>query len=336
VLQFGVQWLALRHLGFRFNYDWRVSRNAFWLVVHTAVPVALGLAVTQLNTLADSLIAWIFSAPSETTQPIWWLGDRVDYPMQTGAAAAIYYGERFYQLPVGLLGVAIATVIYPLLSRHAAGNALRELTDDLSLGLRLVTFTALPASVGMILVAAPATRVLFERGAFTAHDAQRAAAMIACYASGVLAYCALPVLVRGFYAVGRAATPAKLGLIAVGVNLVLNFTLIWPLAERGLAISTAIAATVQMVLLMATFSQAVYPLPWRTLGDTLMKCAIATLAMAVAVLAVQRLIPVGDDRASLTLQLIAAIGAGAVVYLTAARLLRTPELGLLLSRREKY
>jgi putative peptidoglycan lipid II flippase len=336
VLQLAVQWAALKRLGFRFDYDWRVSRDAFWLVVRTTAPVALGLAVTQLNTLFDSLIAWVLSAPSETALPIWWLGDRVNYPMQTGAAAAIYYGERFYQLPVGLLGVAIATVIYPLLSKHAARNATRELTAELSLGLRLVTFTALPAGVGMMLVAEPATRVLFERGAFTAHDAQRAAAMIACYASGVWAYCAIPVLVRGFYAVGHAATPAKLGLVAVGVNLALNLTLIWPLAERGLAVSTAVAAAAQMALLAATFSRAVHPLPWRVLGGTLAKCGVATLVMGAAVWAVRYLIPADGDRASLTVQLIAAIGAGAGAYLVAARALRMPELGLLLSWREKH
>jgi putative peptidoglycan lipid II flippase len=331
VLQFGVQWMALGRLGFRFDYDWRASRDAFWLVVRTAVPVALGLAVTQLNTLADSLIAWALSIPGDEPQTIWWLANRVEYPLQTGAAAAIYYGERFYQLPVGLLGVAIATVIYPLLSKHAAGNALRELTDDLSLGLRLVFFTALPASLGMMLVAEPATRVLFERGAFTSYDAQRAAAMIACYSGGVLAYCALPVLVRGFYAVGRAATPAKIGLVAVLVNLLLNVTLIWPLAERGLAISTAIAAVLQMLLLAATFSRAVHPLPWRALGGTLARCAVATAVMGIVVWAVRYLVPADGERAMLTLQLILSIGGGAAAYLIAARLLRMPELRLLVS-----
>jgi putative peptidoglycan lipid II flippase len=330
VLQFGVQWAALVRFGFRFDYDWRASRDEFWLIVRTTAPVALGLAVTQFNTLADSLIAWVMSATGVAPQPIWWLGDRVNYPLETGAAAAIYYGERFYQLPVGLLGVAIATVIYPLLSKHAARNAGQELTDDLSLGLRLVTFTALPASVGMMLVAEPAARVLFERGAFTAHDAQRAAAMIACYASGVWAYCAIPVLVRGFYATGHAATPAKLGLVAVGVNLALNLTLIWPLAERGLAVSTAVAAAVQMALLAATFSRAVHPLPWRAIGGTLAKGSIATLVMCATVIAVQYLIPAGNHRATLAVQLVAAIGAGAVAFLIAAKMLGMPELGLLL------
>ncbi len=333
-LQFGVQYAALRRLGFHFDYDWRASRDAFWLVLRTTLPVALGLAVTQLNTLSDSLIAWILSSADESAQAIPWLGGDVDYPMRTGAAAAIYYGERFYQLPLGILGVAIATVIYPLLSRHAARGAVSELAGDLSQGLRLVAFTALPASVGMILIAQPATRLLFERGAFTAADAHRTAAMIACYASGVWAYCAIPVLVRGFYAVGRAATPARLGMVAVAINLALNLALIWPLAERGLAVSTAIAATVQVLLLAATFSRAIHPLRWQELAVTFAKSALATAAMSATVVAVQRTYPVAVDggREQLALQVTLMIGGGAAAYLLVARLLKTRELAILFAR----
>ena len=168
VLQFVVQLPALRRLGFRFDYDWAASRDAFWLVIRSMAPITLGMAVTQLNTLCDSLLAWGLSAEAGASRTIPWLPGEVAYPMQTGAAAAIYYGERFYQLPVGLLGVAIATVIYPLLSRHAARGDHAAVGADLTLGLRLVAFTAVPASMGIMLVARPVVRVLFERGEFTA------------------------------------------------------------------------------------------------------------------------------------------------------------------------
>ena len=120
VLQFAVQLPALRALGFRFDYNWQASRDAFWQVGRAMLPITLGMAVTQINTLLDSLIAWGLSAEAGASQTIHWLGDAVYYPMQTGAAASVYYGERFYQFPVGVLGLAIATVVYPLVSRHAA------------------------------------------------------------------------------------------------------------------------------------------------------------------------------------------------------------------------
>lgn len=334
VLQFGVQLPALRRLGFRFDYDWAASRDAFWLVLRSMLPITLGLAVTQLNTLVDSLVAWGLSCEAGASQSIAWLGGGLSYPLETGAAAAIYYGERFYQLPVGILGMAIATVIYPLMSRHAARGDQAAVAADLTLGLRLVAFTALPAGIGIMLVAQPLARALFERGEFTSDDAARAARMIACYASGVWAYCAIPVLVRGFYAVGNRAAPAKLGLVAVAINLALNLTLIWPLAEAGLAVSTSIAAAVQVLLLSTGFSRAVSRLAWAELLTTLGKSAMSALAMSAAVLVVQEIYPAESaaSQSRLGAQLVLAIGSGVGVYLAAARLLRMSEPAMLFAR----
>ncbi|MGD9723315.1 MAG: murein biosynthesis integral membrane protein MurJ [Pirellulales bacterium] len=334
VLQFAVQLPALVRLGFRFDYDWRAGRESFWLVVRSMVPVTLGMAVTQLNTLADSLIAWGLAAEPGGPTTIVWLGNTVAYPLRSGAAAAIYYGERFYQLPVGILGVAIATVTFPLLSRHAARGDRAAVAADLTLGLRLVAFLALPAGIGMILVAQPAARVLFERGVFTADDAARAARMIAAYASGVWAYCAIVVLVRAFYALGNRVAPARLGLIAVLVNLALNLTLIWPLAEVGLAVSTSLAAGLQVALLATTFSRNACPLAWRELATTVAKSAVSSVAMAAAVAAVLHVFGTAHaaQSARLAVPLVLAIGAGVAVYLAAAWLLRMPELSLLLAR----
>ena len=337
VLQWVVQLPALRKLGFRFEYDWPASRQAVWQVGRSMLPITLGMAVTQLNTLLDSLIAWSLSAEDGTSQTIAWLGHAVHYPMQTGAAAAIYYGERFSQFPVGVLGLAIATVIYPLLSRHAARGDRAQIGADLTLGLRLVWFTALPAGIGIMLVAQPMTQVLFQRGAFTPDDAARAARMIACYAAGAWAYCALPVLVRGFYAVGDRTTPAKLGLVAVGLNVVLNLTLIWPLAEIGLAVATAIAASVQVVLLATTFSRTASRLAWNELARSLVQGAAATAAMTVAVVAVGPWFSAAEGltRTQQSLQLLLTIGLGAGVYLITAWLLGMRELGILLSRPQR-
>ncbi len=195
-----------------------------------------------------------------------------------------------------------------------------------------MAFLSIPASVGLLLVAHPAARVLFERGAFSAADADRAARMIASYAGGVWAYCALPVLVRGFYAAGNRVAPARLGLVAVLVNLALNLTLIWPLGEIGLAVSTAISAVLQAVLLATTYSRAVSRLAWRELFSTLGKSTLAVVVMAVAVLGTHWLDPFHGDvtRARLAAQLALEICAGSAVYLAMAALLRMSELRLLL------
>lgn len=337
VLQLAVQWPALVRLGFRWSYDWSVSRLAFWQVVRAMAPITLGLAVTQLNTLADSLIAWGLSATPGAQETIAWLPGEIAYPLETGAAAAIYYGERFYQLPVGLLGVAVATVIYPRVSAHAARGDLPAVAGDLSLGLRLVTFLAVPASVGIMLVAGPLVRVLFERGAFTADDSARASRMIATYAAGVWAYCAIPVLVRGYYAVGNRAAPARLGAAAVVLNLALNLALIWPLAEVGLAVSTALAAMVQIIALAMLFGRDGVSLAWRELAATALKTLLASGVMTAVVLAVERGYPLAEDatRAEVAVQLTLAIVAGAAAYLLTAWMAGAPELALLLRRNKR-
>ena len=329
-LQLAIQLPALMRLGFRFEID-RQAWPGVRSIGRSLLPVTMGLAVTQLNTFADSLIAWGLAAEPGGRQTIAWLGDAVSYPLQSGAAAAIYYGERFYQLPVGLLGVAIATVVYPLLGRHAARGDRQQVGADLTLGLRLVWFTALPAGVGIVLLAQPITRVLFERGSFTSDDAHRAATMIACYATGVWAYCALPLLVRGYYAVGQRSTPARVGMAVVGLNLLLNLTLIWPLAERGLALATSLAAAVQVAVLVLLLGKAGVPLDWPGLKLGVMKGTLATGLMAACVLSAVEYYPAEElSRFFQTLRLGTIIALGIAVYASVSWILRMEELSMLL------
>ena len=187
VLQLAVQWPKLRTFGFRFDYNWPAARDSLRDIATAMGPMVLGLAITQINTLMDSLIAWSLSAPPDGPQEIAWLGG-VRYPMQQGAASSIYYGERLYEFPLAIVGIAVATAIFPLLSRHAARGDHRMLGADLTLGLRLVLFFGVPASLGLILLAEPLARLLFQRGEFTPADTVRTARMIACYAGGVWAY----------------------------------------------------------------------------------------------------------------------------------------------------
>ena len=189
VLQLLVQLPSLRRRGFRFCFDPAASRGSLGRILRAMAPTALGLAVTQINTLSDSLIACGFAVVPGSRATIGWLGG-VAYPLRQGAAAAVWYGERVYQLPLGLLGIGVATVIFPLLSRHAAKEQSDRLGSDLTLGLRLILFGGVPATAGLFLLAEPVARLLFERRSFTAADTTRAAAMIAWYATGVWAYSA--------------------------------------------------------------------------------------------------------------------------------------------------
>jgi putative peptidoglycan lipid II flippase len=330
VLQVAMQWPTLTRLGFRLGTGWRERGPAVRDIFSAMLPVVFGLSIEQINALVDGLIAWGFSQPEGGgTMP---LPGSPAYPLEAGAVSALYFGERMYQFPLGVFGIALGTVLFPLFARHAARGEIGRLRDDLGHGLRLVIAVGVPASVGLIIVALPLTRLLFEHGAFTVDDSRRTAAVITAYGAGVWAFCALPILYRGFYAVGDRTSPLRIGLWAVLWDTILNLTLIWPLAERGLAWSTAFSAIGQMSLLVWLIQRRVGRLDWPSLWRTSARTALATTLMAAAVLGTMRLVPYGVGHLEQIGAAILPVSAGVVVYLLAARLAGLVEIGWLLSR----
>ncbi|MCA9246985.1 MAG: murein biosynthesis integral membrane protein MurJ [Planctomycetales bacterium] len=333
VLQMSMHLPPLWRRGYRFQLNWRQSRKSLTTIAAGLVPTLFGLAVTQLNTLVDSMLAWGLARTPHSGAIITWLPGTIAYPVEQGAAAAVYYGERMYQFPLGVLGATVATVVFPLLAQHAARGDQQRLADDLTLGLRLVAFLAIPASAGLILLAQPIALLLFQRGEFTVNDAQRSGTMIAWYASGVWAYCALPLLVRGFYCIDDHRSPVRLGLAAVGVNLLMNLTLIWSLGEIALALSTAVAAAVQVAGLILLFARRAGTLGATALWRTHRQTFAATLLMSLACYALMQQFPSGETSSSRLLAVVIPSLASIGVYLVVAKILGSDELRLLLRRK---
>lgn len=334
VLQVAVQWQWLRSLGWRWDYDFAACKNEFLTLVRGMAPMLLALAATRLSTVLDSLIAWGLARTPGGPREISWLGG-LPYPLEQGAAAAVYCGERLYQLPLGLVGVATASVVFPLLARVAAQGRRDLVSSELTRALRLVAFLSLPASAGLILLAQPVARLLFEYGQFTAADTARAATMIAAYGCGVWAYCLVPVLFRGYYALGDRMTPLLVSLGAVALNALLNLALIWPLRESGLALATALASGVQVVALAGIFQRRHVRLDMRSLaacgGKTLMATGVLALVCQGVALAVGGADGPPDD--SMSQRLLAAAApamAGLAAYVAMATWLRCEELRWLL------
>lgn len=334
VLQIAVQWPALRWAGFRFDYDWITTGAEVRRIFAAVATVSLGLAVTQINTLFDSVLAWSLAAPpplaNGAASGIAWLGG-IAHPLQTGAAAAIHFGERFYQLPLGLIGFAVATAVFPLLSRHAASGDDRLLGLDLSWAARVTLFASLPAAIGLVMLAHPIARVVYQHGAFTADDTTRTARMIAAYCLGVPWFCLLPVLSRGFFALGDPRTPVRVGMAAMVFNLLGDVVLIWPLAEVGLAVSTTLAAVVQAVVLVYLLQRQTTFAIDRDFVLGVFKSLVACGMMAAIVWSLEHFWPTGDlTNAWAAMALAGQAAAGMALYLLAAWTLQCAELGFLL------
>jgi putative peptidoglycan lipid II flippase len=271
--QLAVQAPTLAQLGFRFQLSREASRRSVAQILPALCPAMLALAVTRINTLCDSLIAWLLA------------GDSAAYPLQQGAAGAIYCAERLCHLPIGLLGVSIATVVFPQLSRRAAGDDPRSFTAELIFGLKLVLLVGIPASAGLWLLAEPLARLIFARGEFTIEDASRTAQLVRGYSLGVWACCALPVLLRAYYALGDRITPLRVGVGVVILNLGLNLALVWSLGEFALALSTSLCAVIQCLLLAAMLTAKLQAAAWTSVGATLLRSSGGAAATYLAGLA---------------------------------------------------
>jgi len=324
--QFVLTLPALRWLGFRFWWDWPAAKPRVRQVALAVLPVLAGLSVTELNSLADGFFAWLLTPPADAAS-----ANPLRYPLETGSAAALYLGQRLYQFPLGVFGVALGTVLFPQLARHAAAGRTAALREDLTLGLKLAFAIGLPASAGLALTARPLVDSLFRYGQFDAGDAAQTASAIAGYSIGVWAYIALLIINRGFYAVGDRMTPLKAGMISTMINIALSIALAWPFGTAGLAVGTSVAAVVQVaVSLFALANHHLAPRAGRVV-PTVIKASIATLTMALACLALGEL-TWNDDPLGRALSLAVPVAGGISVYLATARIVGLSEIWLLIPR----
>lgn len=324
-----VLWAARRHgltfrgVTLRDAEAWSSLRE----VLHKAVPMMLGLGVLQVNTFLDGLIA---SWPTMVGPTVF----GVPFPLEEGAMAVIGNAQRLYEFPLGVFGIAVASAIFPVLARSAHdGDAF---VATLRRGLRLVVFIGLPASVGLMLIARPVVAVILEGGRFTAEDTARVAFVLLGYAPAIWSYSTVHVLTRAFYALGDSATPTKVSLGVVVLNLVLNVTLIFtPLREAGLAWSTAICSVLQCAMLGAILRRRVGTIVDRDVRRSWVASGVATVCMAGALWATSALFfaaPHASWMAAVR-ELAALMAVGAATLVGAAIALRRPELRWALGRR---
>lgn len=226
------------------------------------IPALFGVSVSQLNLLLDTLIASFLG-----TGPISWL----------------YYSDRLLEFPLGLFGIAIATVILPTLSKNHVHDNQQAFQSNMDWGVRMVVLLGLPAACGLALLAEPMLLVLFQRGAFALQDASNASWSLMAYASGLLSFMLIKVLAPGFFSRQDTKTPVRIGIICMVVNMGFNLALVVPFDYVGLAMATALSASLNAGLLYFTLQkQGVYRLSGETLGFVV-KVVLATLVMAGAV-----------------------------------------------------
>ena len=187
------------------------------------------------------------------------------------------------ELPIGIFTAAIATVVFPLIARHAARADWDKLGDDYHKGLRLVLVLNIPAAVGLALLSEPIVRLLFQRGAFNPEDTALMTPVLAVYALGLPFLSFTTVALRGFYALKDTATPVRAAVLSFVVNIVLSLVLMRWFATAGLALASNVAVLAQAWYLQTRLTRRLAGLGFTPLLPNLGKIVVASTIMGVAV-----------------------------------------------------
>lgn len=197
-------------------------------ILKLMMPALFGVSVSQINLLLDTVLASLLAA---------------------GSVSWLYYSDRLVELPLGVFGIAIGTVILPALSRRHAEQSAEHFSAMLDWAIRAVLLLGLPAALALTILAEPLLITLFHYGAMTDHDISMAAMSLRAYSVGLVAFMLIKVLAPGFFARQDTKTPVKVGIVAMVANMVFNLILVWPLAHAGLALATALSAFLNAGLL---------------------------------------------------------------------------------------
>lgn len=277
------------------RWGWRDS--GVRKVLGLMVPALFGVSVTQIGLLMDTLFASF---------------------LPQGSISWLYYSQQLTFFPLGVFGVALATVVLPQLSRHHATKSMDAFDNALDWALRCVILIALPAAVGLIILAGPLLVTLFNSGgAFGVHDVLMARLSLMAFSIGVPGFMLVKVLASGFYSRQNIKTPVRIGIIALLTNVVLNCLLFWPLKHSGIALATALSSTLNAGLLFYKLRTVGQFTPRPGWARYILRLGFANLILISMLLI---FVPAISDWVAMgkvyrVLQLLAWVGGSVLIYL---------------------
>lgn len=225
---------SLMRLGVMPRPRWDMRDKGVRKVLKLMVPVLFGVSVSQINLLLDTVIASF---------------------LPTGSVSWLYFSDRLVEFPLGVFGIAIATVILPSLSRKHSGSDTEAFADTLDWAVRCVLLIGMPALVALVILARPMLATIFLYGKLTAADVTMASYSLQAYSLGLLAFMLVKILAPGYFSRQDTLTPVRIGIIAMVANMIMNIAFVLPLyfyfdiGHVGLALATSLAAVLNAGLL---------------------------------------------------------------------------------------
>lgn len=231
-------------------------------ILKLMLPTLFAISVSQINLIVDMFMASF---------------------LVSGSISWLYYSDRLMEFPLGVFGVALATVILPNLSeRHAEGDA-HNFSRMLDWALKWVLLISIPAAIGLMLLAEPMLTTIFQHGEFTSLHADMSAKSLLTYAIGLPGFILIKVLVGGYFSRQDTKTPVKIGVLAMVSNIIMNLIFIGPLAHAGLALATSLAAFINAGLLFYFLRKAKFYIPRKGWLIFMLRIIFAATVMVVLI-----------------------------------------------------
>lgn len=302
IAQLAMLWIAVRRAGLRLRLGWPRITPGVRRLVTLGIPGVIAGGITQINIVVSTVIA----------------------SLQAGAVSYLYYSDRLYQLPLGIVGVAVGVVLLPELARKLRAGDRPAALDAQNRSLEFALLLTLPAAVALAIVAEPIVRVLFERGAFTAADSEATAAAVRAISFGLPAFVLLKVFQPAFFAREDTRTPLRYAAVNMGIDVVGGVSLFFLFSSLGLRpyvgipIATALAGWVNALLLWLELRRRKDFEADRRLSRNLAVMAAAGVAMAVILIATEGLaapyLVASQGAGTQVLALVALLSAGLATY----------------------
>jgi len=295
LLQLVYQLPHLKKIGMLVLPRLNLRDGGVWRVLKQMGPAILGVSVSQISLIINTIFASFLAA---------------------GSISWMYYADRLMELPSGVLGVALGTILLPALSRTHASNDSHGYARLLDWGLRLCFLLVLPCALALALLSEPLTVSLFQYGKFTAFDAQMTQRALIAYSVGLLGIILVKVLAPGFYARQNIRTPVKIALFTLVVTQLMNLAFIFPLRHAGLALAISLGACVNAGLLYWQLRKQQLFEPQPGWGVFLGKLIAAVLVMSAVLLGVMHFMPPWEQGEMLArlVRLGILVAAGVVAY----------------------
>lgn len=299
-------YIASKQHGFSYRPNFHFNTPEIRRLLVVVLPIFLGKAITELNTMIDRTIASV---------------------LPSGSVSALSYGNRVVGFVTAVFVISVTTAAFPQMSRLSAMKSHRKLKRTFARSVGLMSLMVLPISAGVILFSREIVAMLFQRGAFTAFDTQRTAEVVSYYSLGLIFFSIKEVTLNMFYAIEDTVTPTVNSIVAILINIALNLLLIESMQHKGLALATTISGGVTLIMLLFILRRKIGPLGLGRVFASLVKMAVATAGMCFTAYPLYNLLY--GKLEIMPLCFLIAVLAGALVYAALNILLRTREMGVL-------